>query len=114
MTAAHLRGLLKPVGRQANDRLCEDVILETLQMEESARSLAAMCDITATIYGGAPLKAEARKKIFSELMDKSGDARLLASFAFHEYKSRTSELAPEQVYAAMVAAGVLKEKKENA
>lgn len=110
MLAAHLRGLLKPVGRQADDRVREDTILEALHMEENARSLLAMCHLTAAMHGGAQLKADSRKKIFSELLDQAGDARLLDTFNINEYKSRTSELAPEQVYAAMVAAGALTKK----
>ena len=113
MLVAHLRGLLKPVGRQADDRMREDTILEALHMEENAQALSAMCVLTATMYGGAPLKADSRKKIFGELLDKAGDARMLSALDINAYRSRTSELAPEQVYAAMVAAGVLTKKQDG-
>jgi len=110
MMLAHLRGLLKPVGKVTGDRQREELVLEALDMEEKAFSIRTNSLLLATVLAPAKITMDSRKKLNEELMERLARARLLATLDLPEFIRASSSLAPELVYAAVAATGLLNKK----
>lgn len=110
MTLAHLRGLLKPIGRVTGDHHREDLVLEALEMEEKASSIRANSLLLATVLSPSRITSDSRKKLSEELMERLSRARLLSTLDLPEFIRVSSSLAPDVVYAAIAATGLLKKK----